>query len=89
MGQYLTRAPLRGPAPRGCPLRSPIVNVPPGATVTAWPKGGRVPGALRSAGTREGQGPTSQMAVRTTAAPALFPASTNASQTKSLFFCQF
>lgn len=55
--------------------------------MTAWPKG-QGPGALRWAGpgrAREGRGPTSQAAVSPMAAPALFPASTNTRQTKSLF----
>lgn len=87
VGQYMTRAPLRGPDHRRPPPRPTTVSVPPEVTVTAWPKG-QGPGALRWAGpgrAREGRGPTSQAAVSPMAAPALFPASTNIRQTKSLF----
>lgn len=76
----MTRVPLRGLARRG----SPTAGMPPGATVPARLEGGGLE--------PHGQGPGRATALHLCpcdpmAASALLPASTNTSQTKSLF-CQ-
>lgn len=78
---FWAQVPLRGLAHRG----SPTASMPPGATVTARPEGGGLE--------PRGQGPGRATALHLClcdpmAASALLPASTNTSQTKSLF-CQF